>query len=403
MRDKKRKRVLILMDMPLFPYRIYAYNELAERGYDLTVVSIETGKADFPVRKDFEHIALRKKTYGGFVKVPGLTSVDYNAYEVIVLALNMRYVDFYPLLFGKLHNRVIGWGHMKGQTSGNALSQWLRKRVAGIIPALIFYDYQTREEYIREGFPMEKLFVANNTQYVDPTTVDMTRKREYFLYVGRIQERKGIDLAIQAFAQLVKNEASGNTSFKIVGGGEKAVLEQMVKDLGVSGFVEFVGPVHDEKKLGELYSGALAYVSPGHVGLGVLHSFAFGVPVLTCKDRKHSVEYNNCSEENSYLTYYDVENVAKAMMEVLQDKAKWQTKSKNAYEYYNNYCTIEKMVDGIDEALKHLLKKLEAGSAAENLKNTPPHYVRFSDEWLRVNGYSGGYSYCGLKEWRAAA
>ena len=32
--------ILILMDMPLFPYRIYAYNELSNRGYDLTVISV---------------------------------------------------------------------------------------------------------------------------------------------------------------------------------------------------------------------------------------------------------------------------------------------------------------------------------------------------------------------------
>ena len=45
------QKVLILMDMPLFPYRIYAYNGLADRGYDLTVVSVsnEDAKYDIPL------------------------------------------------------------------------------------------------------------------------------------------------------------------------------------------------------------------------------------------------------------------------------------------------------------------------------------------------------------------
>ena len=77
--------ILILMDMPLFPYRIYAYNELSNRGYDLTVISVsdEDTRYDLPLK--FEHIRLEKKAIGGFVKLEHFSQIEPNKYDVIVV------------------------------------------------------------------------------------------------------------------------------------------------------------------------------------------------------------------------------------------------------------------------------------------------------------------------------
>ena len=119
-------------------------------------------------------------------------------------------------------------------------------------------------------------------------------------------------------------------------------------------FVKFVGPVHDQAKLGVWFSHALAYVSPGHVGLGVLHSFACGVPVITCTGRLHSVEIYNCNDENSLVVPYTVDDVYGAMSSLYADKELQQKLSKAAYKHYWEKCTIDKMVDGIDEAIKFI-------------------------------------------------
>ena len=59
--QNKNNRVLIIMDMPLFPYRIYAYNQLAERGYDLTVVSASNIEAVYEIPLKFKHIRYEVK------------------------------------------------------------------------------------------------------------------------------------------------------------------------------------------------------------------------------------------------------------------------------------------------------------------------------------------------------
>ena len=90
--------ILILMDMPLFPYRIYAYNELSNRGYDLTVISVsdEDTRYDLPLK--FEHIRLEKKAIGGFVKLEHFSQIEPNKYDVIVVDPNLRMLDYYSAI-----------------------------------------------------------------------------------------------------------------------------------------------------------------------------------------------------------------------------------------------------------------------------------------------------------------
>ena len=127
-----------------------------------------------------------------------------------------------------------------------------------------------------------------------------------------------------------------NLKFNIVGGGDTTILEKLIAKLGLVDSVVLCGSIHDENKLAEYFNSAIAYVSPGHVGLGVLHGLAFGVPVITCKDRKHSLEIVNCKPENSFIVDFNIESIAKAMIDLL-DTQTFKTKSIQAYEYYKKY------------------------------------------------------------------
>lgn len=350
------QKVLILMDMPLFPYRIYAYNGLANRGYELTVVSVSNEDAHYDIPLEFKHIRLGKKMYGGFVKLENFESVNPDAYDIIVVDPNLRMLDFYRFYRSKYWKKLIGWGHHKGRTTGNILAEWVRWRFFTKFRALVFYDYETRKEYVEHGFVADRLFVANNTQYVDLSMVDLTAKRNSFIYVGRIQDRKAIDKALEAFA-IVKEQANNkNLVFKIVGGGDATGLKELCKKLNIEDSVLFTGPVHDEHTLADIFNRAYGYVSPGHVGLGVLHGIAFGVPIITCTGRKHSLEVVNCKPENSFLVEFDKQSIADAMLKLCTDVALFDNMSKSAHEYYTKYCTIDKMVDGVDNAIKYLSK-----------------------------------------------
>lgn len=352
--ERNNSKVLILMDMPLFPYRIYAYNELAERGYDLTIVSANNTETSYEIPLKFKHIRKGLKTFGGFEWLKGFKSSMCEGFDYVIVTPNLRVLNFMPLYGRKFRNKMLAWGHQKGCTSANPIAALVRRPLLRKMNALIFYESGTRDEFIKMGFPNEKLFVANNTQYVEPGTVIRGNSKESFLYVGRIQERKGVDLALRAFAKLKHETKDGNLKFVIVGGGDKETLLNVAKEEGIVEAVVFTGAIHDQKKLGEVFSKAYAYVSPGHVGLGVLHSLACGVPVITCSGRLHSVEITNCKPDNSLVVPYTVNDVADAMKKLYSDKELQDRLSEAAYRYYQENCTIDKMVDGIDYALKYV-------------------------------------------------
>lgn len=345
------------MDMPLFPYRIYAYNDLAKRGYDLTVVSVSNKVEQYAIPLLFNHQVLSFKKIGPFVKLKGFNIHDYDDYDIIMVDPNLRMLDYYRFYNKKYWHKLIGWGHLTGRTSSNKLAEKVRYRFFKKFPALVFYDSATRDQYIANGFRAETLFVANNTQYVDPQTVHPEEDRQYFLYVGRIQDRKGLDVALDAFAKLKQQYSEKELDFVFVGGGDADKLKKQAEALGILESVKFVGAVHDQAKLGEWFSHALAYVSPGHVGLGVLHSFACGVPVITCTGRLHSVEIINCREDNSLLVPYTAEAVAVAMKKLYTDKSFQHDLSKSAYKYYWEQCTIDIMVNGIEDSIKYIETK----------------------------------------------
>ena len=347
-------RILIFMDMPLFPYRIYAYNELAERGYDLTVVSASNADTSYEIPLKFKHIRVGINKIGGFEWLKEFKCSMCDDYDYVIVTPNLRILNFLPLYGKKYREKMLAWGHLKGCTSANPVAALLRRPLLRKMNALIFYEAGTRNEFVKAGFPKEKLFVANNTQYVEPDTVIRGMLKEYFLYVGRIQERKGVDLALRAFAKLKRETKDDKLRFMIVGGGDKEPLVKVAQEEGIANDVEFTGAIHDQKKLGEVFSKAYAYVSPGHVGLGVLHSLACGVPVITCSGRLHSVEITNCKPDNSFVVPYTVNDVAEAMLKLYSDKELQGRLSEAAYKYYQENCTIDKMVDGIDDALKYV-------------------------------------------------
>ncbi len=109
------------------------------------------------------------------------------------------------------------------------------------------------------------------------------RERRYLLFMGRIHEKKGCDLLMEAFAGI----AAGTPELDLVVAGPdqvglKARLERQAESLGIGRRVHWPGMLSGDPKWGAL-RGCEAFVLPSHqenFGIAVVEALAAGRPVL---------------------------------------------------------------------------------------------------------------------------
>ena len=108
---------------------------------------------------------------------------------------------------------------------------------------------------------------------------------KYLLFLGRLHERKGVDLLLRAAARL--SAAASDVALVIAGdGGERPALEELARQLGIRERTHFVGRVMGEAKVG-LLQHCLAAVMPSRhweaFGLVALEAYAAGRPVVATR------------------------------------------------------------------------------------------------------------------------
>jgi glycosyltransferase involved in cell wall biosynthesis len=109
------------------------------------------------------------------------------------------------------------------------------------------------------------------------------RGRRFFLFLGRIHEKKGCDLLIKAFAQVA--DAATDVDLVIAGPdqmGMQAKLKRLAEQLGVGSKVHWPGMIAGNVKWGALRA-CDAFVLPSHqenLGVSVVEALAVGRPIL---------------------------------------------------------------------------------------------------------------------------
>jgi glycogen(starch) synthase len=104
----------------------------------------------------------------------------------------------------------------------------------------------------------------------------------YVFAIGRHVPQKGFDILIRAFAQLVERPAFRHQLLLAGDGAERAALEHLCDELGLSARVTFLGGT-DRSRTASLFRGADAFVLPSrHEPFGIvnLEAMAAGVPVV---------------------------------------------------------------------------------------------------------------------------
>ena len=142
---------------------------------------------------------------------------------------------------------------------------------------------------------------------------------DYVLSVGRIESVKRVDLIVRAMALVAPA-----VRLVVVGDGtQRANVERVAEQLGVTDRVTFLGSVGDQE-LVDLYANALAIVYPPFdedFGYVTLESFMSHKPVITCRDSGGPNEFVR-HDENGWVCEPAPEALAEAISAADADRTR---------------------------------------------------------------------------------
>jgi glycosyltransferase involved in cell wall biosynthesis len=145
-----------------------------------------------------------------------------------------------------------------------------------------FWLYRVREQVVNFGTSMPAGHAPAQKQTFFSAHPELDGKR-IALFMGRIHEKKGCDLLIEAFSRTLARDPEWRL---VIAGPDqtnwKAELEQLAARLGVSDRITWTGMARDDTKHG-LLEAADIFVLPSHqenFGIVLAEAMAHGVPVL---------------------------------------------------------------------------------------------------------------------------
>jgi phosphatidylinositol alpha-mannosyltransferase len=182
-------------------------------------------------------------------------------------------------------------------------------------------------EYVSRHLPGDYRIIPNgiDTQHF---CLDGPQRKEFadgkinILFVGRLEQRKGLGYLLNACAK-IKNSLP---NFRLIAVGPGTVLrlryEKLVKDMGLTDNVVFVGFVPSDE-LPSYYRSADIFCAPAtggeSFGIVLLEAMACGKPVVATNIQGYASVLAH-GEEGLLVPPRDEESLARALLSLLNDK-----------------------------------------------------------------------------------
>lgn len=328
-------KVLFILDAGIPEYRNFLFEKLSKESDISELLIIHNGrfyngKGDYKSKKQRSFGNNKFGFYFGLWKY-------IKEYDVVISAYNLRNISCWiPVFFKK---KWIFWGKGLGSKE-NLLIKGLRRVTAKKSSSILVYNQFKKDEIVnRLSINRNKVIAYNNTIYIGNSENLGGSTKKYFLYFGRIQERKGLIELIQEYSKYnTLSEDKELFKLRFVGNGDYIkVLKNEVSKLSLDDYVEFFPGVYDEECIKNHFKHAKAYVSPFNVGLAIVNSFAYGVPVITCSKPQVGPEFHYLNNENSIIVE-DVTDLAEAFENMTSLNS--EEKGRLIYDFFNqNLCS----------------------------------------------------------------
>lgn len=302
-----------------------------------------------------------------------------NKYDVYIKGINGKFALPITYFIARLKGKpFILWTGiwMRLQTLTHRIIYPITKYIYIHSDAVVVYGDHVKRFLVSEGVSPERIFVANhavdNQLYnADITTDEKSTLRKSLkiegsdlvvLYLGRLEESKGIEYLLHGFKNLKKYD---NTVLVIAGtGNQENIIKQKAIELGINNQVRFPGYV-DYSDAAKYFSLATIFVLPSISmstgkepwGLVINEAFNQGLPVVV-SDAVGAASGGLVEDGiNGFVVpERDSTAITSAITDILDDDQLRGVMSNNARTKISNW-NNEKMVHGFTDAVDYVLSQ----------------------------------------------
>lgn len=346
----------ILLITNIIPhYRIPLY-ELLGRHYELTIA--HTGK--LVNSNSFSEKKLLKTKNGLFIDYKG--DLNLNDYNIVIIIFDIKLLNLYRIILKKRKKykvAVFGIGvsaSKKRRYDSSFIIAQICYFILKHVDAGIFYDQYPVVKYSAMGIKPNKLFAAYNT--VSATTeheIKSSEGKNTILFVGSLYKAKGIDVLLNAYYDLLKENKIIDVNLRIVGNGpEYEVIEKWVTEHELTHRIFLEGEITDNEKLSQFFAESFFLVSPNQAGLAIQTALSHGIPVITSNYPYSGGEFSSIIDGVTGF-YFDgtVQGLKSKMLEILNSDELDEVYS-NCKLFYENFRSPKVWLRGFQNAISYL-------------------------------------------------
>ncbi|MGQ9873584.1 glycosyltransferase family 4 protein [Leptodesmis sp.] len=300
-------------------------------------------------------------------------------YDVYIKCINGRFALPLTYLVARLKRRpFILWTGiwMRLRTPFHRLAFPLTRYIYHHSDAIVVYGEHVKRYLINEGVSAERIFVAAhavdndtyNREVTEEEKAALRRKlgiapdQKVVLYLGRLEEVKGLPHLLEAFASLSREDAV----LLIAGtGSERKRLEQKAQELNIMSQTHFTGYVPPEETV-PFYAITWVYVLPSITtpesketwGLVVNEAFNQGVPIIATDAIGAAAGGLVQGGVNGFIVpERDSAALAQALQRILDNPGLREQLGQNARRIIASWDN-ERMVMGFRQAIEYVTKRL---------------------------------------------
>lgn len=299
-----------------------------------------------------------------------------NDFDVYIKCINGRFALPITYLVARLKRKpFILWTGIwsRIQTPAHRLFFPFTRYIYQHSDAIVVYGEHVKRYLISEGVSSERIFttthaVDNKLYGVEVNeerdslllSLGIEPSRDVILYLGRLEEGKGIEYLIEAYARLEKKD---NYLIIVGTGSREDALKQLVKGKQLDGQIRFVGYVPTDQTI-PYYTIASVFVLPSITtavfkepwGLVVNEAFNQGVPVVATDAVGAAAGGLVLDGETGYIVpEKDASSLAKSIDELLKDPSRRELMGRNAKKRVTHWNNVE-MANGFRRAVEFVTR-----------------------------------------------